>query len=318
MIYLPSIVSVGYYFEKKRPMATGIAVCGSGIGTFIFSPLLEYLSEVYDWKNLLFIMAGVILNGAVFGMLMRPLNAGAGQKASNGSSDSDLSSDSGIKVEKKKIEVQATVKSEEGNNKQNESRYSVKEETVTEDGIHLMEIEPFIQKVDLPSDNKPPCKLSQRRSSSLNDLASFQKSRHTNLRVKPVNQHQIIYSGSLLNIPPFHSHPNIVHSMFSIHSAYANRKTVWDRCTCLPSSVVDILREMLDFSLLLNIPFLVLCIGNIFACVGFFIPFYFLVDRALLLNIPNTQAAFLLSIIGKQLTGKGKNSTISAKAFKVT
>jgi MFS family permease len=41
MIYLPSIVSVGYYFEKKRAMATGIAVCGSGIGTFIFSPSIS-------------------------------------------------------------------------------------------------------------------------------------------------------------------------------------------------------------------------------------------------------------------------------------
>lgn len=29
-IYLPAIVTVGYYFEKKRAFATGIAVCGSG------------------------------------------------------------------------------------------------------------------------------------------------------------------------------------------------------------------------------------------------------------------------------------------------
>ena len=41
MIYLPAIVSVTYYFEKKRAFATGLAVCGSGIGTFIFAPLLR-------------------------------------------------------------------------------------------------------------------------------------------------------------------------------------------------------------------------------------------------------------------------------------
>jgi hypothetical protein len=29
-IYLPAIVTVGYYFESKRAFATGIAVCGSG------------------------------------------------------------------------------------------------------------------------------------------------------------------------------------------------------------------------------------------------------------------------------------------------
>lgn len=303
MIYLPSIVSVGFYFDKKRPMATGIAVCGSGIGTFIFSPLLEYLSEVYDWKNLLFIMAGIILNGAVCGMLMRPLQAEEKRNTSIRGSNSDVSSDSGIKVDKmKKLGGgDSGFNSEIGNTKHNESsKYSVKDETVTSDGIHLQEIEPFIQQVNQANGrNNTVRKLSIRRSSSLNDLASFQESRHFHLRLKPVNQHQIIYSGSLLNIPAFHSHPNIVHSMFSIQSEYANRETFWDRCTCLPTSIVSILREMLDFSILLNFPFLLLCIGNIFACVGFFIPFYFLVDRALLINIPSTQAAFLLSIVGK-------------------
>ncbi|KAL8616127.1 hypothetical protein ACOMHN_066614 [Nucella lapillus] len=73
MIYLPAIVSVGYYFEKKRALATGIAVCGSGIGTFIFAPLSEYLLQELDWKNALMVLSGITLNGAVCGMLMRPL-----------------------------------------------------------------------------------------------------------------------------------------------------------------------------------------------------------------------------------------------------
>jgi MFS family permease len=41
---------VGYYFDKKRAMATGIAVCGSGIGTFIFAPLASYLVQEYTWR----------------------------------------------------------------------------------------------------------------------------------------------------------------------------------------------------------------------------------------------------------------------------
>lgn len=73
MIYLPSIVSVGYYFERKRAIATGIAVCGSGIGTFIFAPLTKFLLDQYDWRNALFILAGIVFNACVFGALMRPL-----------------------------------------------------------------------------------------------------------------------------------------------------------------------------------------------------------------------------------------------------
>jgi len=50
-VYLPAIVSVGYYFEKKRALATGISVCGSGVGTFLFAPLATYLLDVYGWKG---------------------------------------------------------------------------------------------------------------------------------------------------------------------------------------------------------------------------------------------------------------------------
>jgi MCP family monocarboxylic acid transporter-like MFS transporter 14 len=30
LVYLPSVIACGYYFEKKRALATGISVCGSG------------------------------------------------------------------------------------------------------------------------------------------------------------------------------------------------------------------------------------------------------------------------------------------------
>lgn len=73
MIYLPAVVAVGYYFETKRSLATGIAVCGSGFGTFAFAPLATYLVQNYGWKNALLIFAGFILNCAIFGAMMRPL-----------------------------------------------------------------------------------------------------------------------------------------------------------------------------------------------------------------------------------------------------
>ncbi|KAL0880016.1 hypothetical protein ABMA27_002517 [Loxostege sticticalis] len=74
MIYLPSVVAVGYYFETRRSLATGIAVCGSGVGTFSFAPLASILmNEFGSWQNANLLLAGLILNCAVFGALMRPL-----------------------------------------------------------------------------------------------------------------------------------------------------------------------------------------------------------------------------------------------------
>lgn len=74
MIYLPAVVCVGYYFEKKRSLATGIAVCGSGFGTFAFAPLATFLLEhLGGWRGANLVLAGLILNCAIFGALMRPL-----------------------------------------------------------------------------------------------------------------------------------------------------------------------------------------------------------------------------------------------------
>lgn len=73
LIYLPAIVSVTTYFEKYRSLATGIAVCGSGLGTFIFSPLTEYLIGEFGWRGATLILAGVVFNCVIFGAMFRPL-----------------------------------------------------------------------------------------------------------------------------------------------------------------------------------------------------------------------------------------------------
>lgn len=73
LIYLPAIVSVTTYFEKYRSVATGIAVCGSGFGTFIFAPFLEYLTNTYDWRTTLMFLAGIVLLCIIFGAAFLPL-----------------------------------------------------------------------------------------------------------------------------------------------------------------------------------------------------------------------------------------------------
>lgn len=73
-IYLPAVVTVGFYFDRRRAFATGLAVCGSGVGTFIMAPLVQYLLFTFDWRGTMLILAGIVLNCAFFGALFRPLN----------------------------------------------------------------------------------------------------------------------------------------------------------------------------------------------------------------------------------------------------
>ncbi|XP_060848652.1 uncharacterized protein LOC132928191 [Rhopalosiphum padi] len=73
LCYVAAVVIVAYYFDKKRSLATGLSVCGSGIGTFIFAPLNHELLSYYGWRGCTLILAGLFLNLCVFGMLMRDL-----------------------------------------------------------------------------------------------------------------------------------------------------------------------------------------------------------------------------------------------------
>ncbi|ELU07222.1 hypothetical protein CAPTEDRAFT_190146 [Capitella teleta] len=74
MVYLPSIIAVGFYFEKKRALANGITSSGSGIGAFIYSPLCNYLQTEYGWKGALLIISGITLNCLACGALYLPVH----------------------------------------------------------------------------------------------------------------------------------------------------------------------------------------------------------------------------------------------------
>lgn len=75
-MYLPSIVILSTYFDKKRSMATGIAVCGSGIGTVIFSQLNVIVFPMMgeSVSTFMIYLAGIAACGSLFSLLFKPLS----------------------------------------------------------------------------------------------------------------------------------------------------------------------------------------------------------------------------------------------------
>uniref|UniRef100_A0A0K0E1X5 MFS domain-containing protein n=1 Tax=Strongyloides stercoralis TaxID=6248 RepID=A0A0K0E1X5_STRER len=69
-----AIVIVTYYFEKRRALATAIACCGTGAGTIINPPVMEYLLSTFGWSKFL-LFQGVWLLGLVFcGIIMKDVS----------------------------------------------------------------------------------------------------------------------------------------------------------------------------------------------------------------------------------------------------
>nr|XP_006815784.1 PREDICTED: monocarboxylate transporter 13-like [Saccoglossus kowalevskii] len=72
--HLPSMHMVSKYFNKKLPIATGIALSGSGFGMFLFSVVTQSLLDTYGWRGTLIVLSGMALNLCVAGVTFRPLN----------------------------------------------------------------------------------------------------------------------------------------------------------------------------------------------------------------------------------------------------
>jgi MFS family permease len=59
MIYIPAYLIISFHFDKKRALATGLAVSGSGFGVFILPPLAEFLIDMFGWMNTCFLLGAI-------------------------------------------------------------------------------------------------------------------------------------------------------------------------------------------------------------------------------------------------------------------
>lgn len=71
LCYVTLVVSVAFWFEKKRMLAVSLGSCGTGIGTFVYAPLTQFLINEYGWRGTTIFLAGGFLNICVCGALMR-------------------------------------------------------------------------------------------------------------------------------------------------------------------------------------------------------------------------------------------------------
>ncbi|XP_053160622.1 monocarboxylate transporter 14 isoform X2 [Hemicordylus capensis] len=74
MVYLPAVVMVSEYFQKRRALAQGLSTTGTGFGAFVMTVLLKHLCMEFGWRNAMFIQGAVCLNLCVCGALMRPIH----------------------------------------------------------------------------------------------------------------------------------------------------------------------------------------------------------------------------------------------------
>ncbi|XP_037571757.1 monocarboxylate transporter 12 [Dermacentor silvarum] len=320
LCYVTSIVSVAYYFERRRSLATGLAVCGTGIGTFVFAPLTIRLLETFAWQGTLLILAGFFLNMVLSGALMRDLDLfGDDDEDENGTDTHEkktLPSAGGSdqRLCSSLIQLPTYITDQRG------ASLDVLSENYNKEKGHLNTLlvqHPNIWNTIDPSSTiksmppnfvLPPSKASAAAGPTATALACRdgpngwggerrlqQRADSACLRNMRLQRGSLTYRGAMLNIRRYRlrasSCPDIYrNSMLTISGE--------DKTCQWLSDLKEVLLDSMDVRLFLNGRYTLLCISNFLlnACVD--IPYMYLPDSAIQLGVDKDRASYLISFIG--------------------
>jgi len=83
-LYLPAVVASQAHFTRKRALAVGIAVCGTGVGTLTLPPVVEWMVERWGWRGALQGLATLCLSSTLCGAAMFPAKPQTVRRGSTG------------------------------------------------------------------------------------------------------------------------------------------------------------------------------------------------------------------------------------------
>lgn len=315
LCYVTSIVSVAYYFERRRSLATGLAVCGTGIGTFVFAPLTIRLLETFAWQGTLLILAGFFLNMVISGALMRDLDLfgdddddkedGPVRKSLSAAGGSDQRLCSSL------IQLPTYITDCHGTPRdvlsENYSRERGHLNALLEQYPNIwstIEPGPVTVKSALPGLARPASAVpptvaaavgGQGGGGGWGERRLQQRADSACLRNMRLQRGSLTYRGAMLNIRRYRLRASSCPDMYrnSMLTISGEDKTCqWLR------DLREVLLDSMDVRLFLNGRYTLLCVSNFLlnACVDN--PYMYLPDSAIQLGVDKDRASFLISFIG--------------------
>lgn len=288
--FVPSIVAVSFYFEKRRSIAVGIAVCGTGIGTFAIAPLTNALLSEYTWKGTVLVEAGILLNCILSGMLYRPLTI------SN-------------KSHPEKVTITKVVGAEQsGMGDQSASSHELPQMSATQpepqsDKNRSAKIDNTKEEEEIPTDvsasgqsrvevgSTSGLELPQIAASSSVDVQRSESEKSRTAASTMTQNHEVIDG-----VPQYRpersttslkEQPELQSDNSSSPAKIGDTKTMRQR---MPETVI--------FKLFSDSVFVLFAVSTLVTGIGFVVPYVFLPNRGLRLGFDNNQSSWLMAVVG--------------------
>ncbi|GMS94951.1 hypothetical protein PENTCL1PPCAC_17126, partial [Pristionchus entomophagus] len=289
LVYLPSLVIVSHYFDSKRALATGIAVCGSGIGTTIFSWLNPQMITLMEGKSQIFLcyIAVVALLCIIPGVLYKPLE-----------------------LQKEQLDQVTKIVQEYEASQSRKNSLLSPEEALRPEGTRFDSTRPFLSTLELNAQKKGQ---GQQMWSQRDLAAAVAKESLAELN-RPLSRADIFYPGSTAALNERarthtnHSQHAIAHAEGAIGQSnvylskiaidavdeyYDEENTSWH------ANLIHTLKSMLDISLLTRPSFLILAFSGFLTLSCFYVPYLYLgnqIDR--IGNFTEEEKSVPISVLG--------------------
>lgn len=100
---------------------------------------------------------------------------------------------------------------------------------------------------------------------------------------RPMARKDVLYTGSITNLPEYQSQKSIGsyrQSIVSLPKAIQPDDKDDGCCKCIPKATRDTMSGLMDFSLMKDPVFLFIGVSNIFGMLGFYVPYVYIIDAA--------------------------------------
>jgi len=292
LMYLPSIICVSFYFEKRRAFATGIAVCGTSVGTAVMSPMISFLIERFGWRGTQWILSGVALNCVIAAYCFRPLESPTYE--SEGIEDNmldlpvpedDPNCSQDVELPPLGKDTEEIVFIPQQNKRETKVQVHIPSKASFTDTFASGTVYRGANRLKLDDD----IKMYSSSPTMISDFNLITSAEKRKLEPSPMARKDIFYMGSVVSLSAYSSgdRKSYMNSMTNMADEETGR-SLW----------LTVLIEMFDFSLLKSVTFSLICLGSLFAMTGFFTPFVYLQMLAVGQGIPSNITVWLLTILG--------------------
>ncbi|KAK0397515.1 hypothetical protein QR680_002151 [Steinernema hermaphroditum] len=313
LIFLPAIVIVSQYFDEKRALATGLAVCGSGIGTTFFAwlnPLILHMTN-NNWRTFLVVIAVVTLGCFLCGLVFKSLQPTQTQVEEVTKIATDYMEKSGHEKiigsnDKLVLDVETTDSPHVAGGVAIE-RFQTKQRN----GSTAIQLNgrPFLSTIELNANRR-----NQNDLWSHHDLATIVSKESVADLNRPLSRMNIFYPGSTIHLAArTGGTPHVTAETRSrCQSMIDHKSSIYLSTQMLPpaeelgsssgitwsAGISAALKSMLDVSLLKSPSFLILAFSGFLTLSCFFVPFIFLGKQAGLKGVNEDNQAYLLMALG--------------------